>query len=620
MGLWFVINNNKFGKTGFFDDATGQWDVLPENPIDVAALLGSPAHSVNSLNSQVLGSGSGNPAHGSGNSGGSTTTTGTTTATTATLSSLTINVTWDSSVASAPSGFTTAVMTAVRYLERRFSDPVNVNIHVGYGEVAGSTLPSGALGESRWSLISKSYSQLLSALTLDAKTASDAAAVASLPASSPVSGTFWTTTAQAKALGLLSPTNTAVDGYVGFSSKYAFDYSDSNGVSAGSYDFESIVLHEVTEVLGRALLTGGTIGGTSPSYSAGDLFHYSSPGVRDFSASTAGYFSINGGTTNLDPFNTNSGGDAGDWGSGAGSDAFNAFSASGVINSISNADLTVLDAIGWDRTAVGASAPIGVTVSPVTASLAGLQISSGLAANKQLASGLQTGGYSIDKCNYTLGGAGAAPFTLSTTNDLATLTTGGAGVPGASNGRLYALTVTVTDTTDGLSSPAVPLDIIVGSSGTDAINVSALVGATQAATPTFIYGLAGNDAIDASGMTGNLWINGGSGADILTGGSGSNDYLYGATSDSLSSAVDVITNFNAAADLIDLSGLGTKLLCVGAISGTSLNAQSVGWQQSGGNTFIYVDTTTASQTLGATSMAIELQGTPALSSANILHH
>jgi hypothetical protein len=59
-------------------------------------------------------------------------------------------------------------------------------------------------------------------------------------------------------------------------------------------------------------MTGGSTGSNSPvSYSVYDLFHYASPGVRDFSASIPGYFSIDGGNTNLAAFNTNPGGDAG---------------------------------------------------------------------------------------------------------------------------------------------------------------------------------------------------------------------------------------------------------------------------------------------------------------------
>lgn len=108
-------------------------------------------------------------------------------------------------------------------------------------------------------------------------------------------------------------------------------------------------MHEFTEVMGRMLLAGRTIGGTPNGYYPLDLFQYAAPGTRDFTAIAPGYFSPDGGKTNLGTFNTVAGGDAGDWGATMGNDAFNAFSFPGVINAVSNADLIVLDAIGWDR-------------------------------------------------------------------------------------------------------------------------------------------------------------------------------------------------------------------------------------------------------------------------------
>lgn len=44
---------------------------------------------------------------------------------------LQISISWDPSVSSAPSGFTTGVVAAVGRLESLFSDPVTVNIDVG---------------------------------------------------------------------------------------------------------------------------------------------------------------------------------------------------------------------------------------------------------------------------------------------------------------------------------------------------------------------------------------------------------------------------------------------------------------------------------------------------------
>ena len=531
-------------------------------------------------------------------------------------SPLKVNITWDSSVSNAPAGFTAGVIAAVQYLESRFSDPVTININVGYGEVGGTALGGNALGESESYLTSVSYAQLLSALKADATSAADTSVLASLSAASPVNGTYWLTTAQAKALGLTPATGSSTDGNVGFSSTLAFTYNDASGVASGTYDFNGTALHELTEVMGRMLLTGGAVGTTANSYALLDLLHYSSAGVRDFSASTPGYFSTNGGATNLGSFNTVAGGDAGDWASSVTDDAFDAFASPGAVDAITPADLTALDAIGWNATGT----PTGVTVSPLTVALKAAQGSVGLTADAPLATIAQTGDAATNAYSYALTGTGAAAFTLSTTNNAATLSSATPSVAGAARGQLYALAVTATDMTTGNASRAVPVNVVVGDSGADTISLAALSGIAPSA-PTFIYALAGNDTISGTGMTGHLYIDGGAGADTMTGGGGVNDYLYGAAGDSTTTAMDIITNFHTATDILDLTGLGTHLGYVGQLSSNarSIAAGSVGWQTSGGNTSVYANTTTASETLTSANMKIDLQGSVPLSAGNILH-
>src|ERR1019366_3808756 len=82
----------------------------------------------------------------SGHTGGSSSTTASATGS-ASTSPFVINISWDSSVSSAPTGFVTAVQNAVQFLESQFQDPVTITIDVGYGEVNGSSLGSGVLGE-----------------------------------------------------------------------------------------------------------------------------------------------------------------------------------------------------------------------------------------------------------------------------------------------------------------------------------------------------------------------------------------------------------------------------------------------------------------------------------------
>jgi hypothetical protein len=283
--------------------------------------------------------------HGSGGSGGSG---GTTPApyTTNSGTDVNIHVTYDSSVGSAPAGFTSVVQKVADFFASSLQDstPITINIDVGYGEVDGTRLGFGALGESSTNLQQVSYSQLTSAYSTTGL---------SLGSSVP-SGNLYVSYAEAKALNIGITSPLAVDGYVGFDSQSSiFDYNNVDGVSSTQYDFYGVVAHEFSEVMGRILLVGGNIN-NAPSYTAYDLFHFSSPGVQDFSGN-GGYFSNDKGTTNLATFNNPSnGGDAGDWANtgtsnsgGSIYDAFNAFDTAGHVEPVSNTDLLALHALGY---------------------------------------------------------------------------------------------------------------------------------------------------------------------------------------------------------------------------------------------------------------------------------
>ena len=102
---------------------------------------------------------------------------------------LIINVTYDQSQSNLPPGFVAAVNYVVSYYESVFTDPITINIDVGYGEIGGQPLGSGALGESETYLDnSYSYSQVVAALKASATSSAQQAAYASLPTTSPLSG------------------------------------------------------------------------------------------------------------------------------------------------------------------------------------------------------------------------------------------------------------------------------------------------------------------------------------------------------------------------------------------------------------------------------------------------
>ena len=420
-----------------------------------------------------------------------------------------INFTYDPSVADAPAGFTATLNSVASYLQTTFTDPVTVNIDVGYGEVGGTPL-NGALGTSSTFLRSYSYTQLKNALTADASSAADNSAVASLPASDPIGKTYVVSTAEAKALNLLS--SNALDGYVGFDSSGVFDYDNSNGVTAGQYDFYGVAAHEITEVMGR-IMSGGT-SGSSPT--ALDLFHFSAPGTRTFSGTTAGYFSADNGATNLNNFNTNGRGDYGDWAASAGHDAFLAFDNSGVVESISAADLKEMDTLGWD---LGAPGP-NLTVSNVVATPSSISYTinndGAASAGASVAGVYLSADAVITNADTLLATTNTPALNAGSSDSESANFTLPSNLPNAGTyylGVLADSTNAVAESKEGDNYATVP--VILGN-GSD----NSLSGTSSGDT---LWGFAGNDT-----------LSGGMGKDVMYGGTG-NDVYY------VDNAGDVIT-------------------------------------------------------------------------------
>ena len=284
---------------------------------------------------------------------------------------LVFNITYDSSVSNAPAGFTAAIADVAKFYESVFDDPITVNLDVGWGEVAGQSL-GGALGASETFLDVFNYGQVRSALAADATSADDKTALASLPISDPTGGgNFVVATAEAKALGLSN--DAGIDGYVGFSSGANYTFDPNNRAVAGAFDFIGVAEHEISEVMGRIVS-----GGDANTFAPLDLFRYSSLGVRALSGSQTAYFSIDGGSTDLNDFNTSPNGDLGDWASGAGPDSYDAAATRGVALPVTATDLRVMDVIGWDATGAAATDTPPV-VTPTSANVT-VQPGQGLAA------------------------------------------------------------------------------------------------------------------------------------------------------------------------------------------------------------------------------------------------
>jgi hypothetical protein len=304
-----------------------------------------------------------------------------------------INVTYDPSVNSAPSTFKSAVNAVVAYYESTFTNPVTINIEVGYGTTPANT-PGGPTllnsttnpttgGENHAPGFSFSYTEVLQALSKDAQSATQKTAYATLPANSPDNGTLFLTYAQAQALGLAPATgipigisstdrtvpNSSVvfDGYVGVNS------------SISTYNvLISTLEHEFSEVMGRT----SSLAASAPSYTVMDLFRYANPstspssGTRDTNKMPPGastgptsvaYFSVNNGATDLATWNNYAKyGDLGDLVNGAPSGTAASWASdpfgTGAVTTLPPVDIELMNVLGWN-TAAGPLTVKGVVAS-----------------------------------------------------------------------------------------------------------------------------------------------------------------------------------------------------------------------------------------------------------------
>ena len=415
-------------------------------------------------------------------------------------SGLVLNITYDPSVNSAPPGFVLAVNAVAQIFQSIFFDNVTINITVAYGAIGG-------LGASSYPLLSISYAQIKNALAADSKSADDATAVASLPNADPIGGThsYFISLAEAKALGLLGATGTS-DGTVTFSNTAnIFDYDNSDGVTAGQFDFSAAVAHEFSEVMGRSMLTGTSNNaqhGPANGYTPLDLFHFAAPGVRTFVGTQAGYFSADGGNTNLNNFNTNINGDWGDWAASAGNDSFRAFSNSGVVNAVTQTDIREMDVLGWDQvTALPDLTASGLALSGTTVSYRINNVGAGPAAASTTGIYLSTDSM-IDSSDLLIAAKSTPPLAVGGSDNESVL------VPFPGNlvaGTYYVGTIAnydgqinESDQTDNASNG---MPVILGN---DSDNT--LIGSSGDDT---ILGLGGNDTL--IGLGGNNVLDGGPG-------------------------------------------------------------------------------------------------------------
>jgi hypothetical protein len=252
-----------------------------------------------------------------------------------------------------------AFNTVAQDYSGQFANNAQINVQVSWGSVGGHALSNGAVASTLSSLYGYyNYGQVKSWLTSAAQSnPSDTAlaiAVANLPPTAPAGPTQYVVpSSEAKLLGLISPTQSSFDASIGFG-RFGYTFDPTNGVAAGTFDFQAVAAHELDEALGR--ISG--FHNTTPTFrTVFDLFRYKAPGVLSFGYYDAAYFSINGGKTNLGKFNNTSSGDRGDWLTLATStDVQDAAIYKGQRKNLTAVDLTGLDVLGYGGSNLGDTA------------------------------------------------------------------------------------------------------------------------------------------------------------------------------------------------------------------------------------------------------------------------
>lgn len=283
-----------------------------------------------------------------------------------------------------------AFNAAGAFWSSKLGDDVVLNMSVGTASLASGILAS--TGSTRDTF---AYSDFRNALSADATSATDLMAVNSLAMTSTFgmlinrtstnpngsgsatayldndgdanNSTIRMTTANAKALGAIySPTQS--DASITFGNAFSWDYDSSNGITAGSYDFVGIAIHEIGHSLG--FISGvDVLDGNSPPVNgpfADNLFTFVSPldmfrysaastasGVIDWTASTTTkYFSLDNGATAIANFsngvNFGEGRQASHWKDNLGLGIMDPTAATGEALAAGANDFIAFDVMGWD--------------------------------------------------------------------------------------------------------------------------------------------------------------------------------------------------------------------------------------------------------------------------------
>lgn len=241
----------------------------------------------------------------------------------------------------APAGFQTCVNLALNNLSTNLVDNITIAVTIDYAAIGGA-VASSTVASSTFNI---GWTTIYNALVAHAVTANDTQSLSNLTGSAPTGFPAGGLAASGPLCGLLgiSGATTACTVTLGNSVTWCTD--NSGGVPVGQYDLFGIVLHEITECLGRA----NPLGSRNTGATVSTIWRFSSSGTRNWDPTTAGYFSLDNGVTNLGDWNVSGSGDYLDWATPGpvANDAFNFTANTGVVLPMSSTDLILMDVIGY---------------------------------------------------------------------------------------------------------------------------------------------------------------------------------------------------------------------------------------------------------------------------------
>lgn len=254
-----------------------------------------------------------------------------------------------------------SIQSEINIYQAAFTNNANVNITFTADE-------NISLGQSLTYGSDISYSQYVAALTATKALGTDSKAfLGYLPTNSDNginhSGLIHLTTADQRALGINPSANSPYDSQISLKTSLMNLSRDPTAYDSSKYDLQSVVSHEINEVLGFGSgLNNLQNGDATPTGAIGtmDLYRYSSAGVHSFNtdASSTAYFSVDGGNTNLVNFNQTAPGDFHDYKSVAGTPRVqDASGTPGSAPDLGVAELMGLRDIGYNSKSNASAAP-----------------------------------------------------------------------------------------------------------------------------------------------------------------------------------------------------------------------------------------------------------------------